>query len=121
MSLILTNIHRKSGKAYIDSKRTVGKYYINCLYFKQAGARSEKRISHCYLNQADAEVDLTLFEHAIETDGAKNWKPDGEYYRPQFDRLRSGVKRSLDEPTSSSLNASESCLFNSINKKLNLK
>ena len=99
----------------------MGKFYINCLYFKKAGARSDKRVSHCYLDQADAEVDLTLFEHAIETDKAKNWKPDAGFYRPQFDRPRSGTKRSLDEPTSSSLNASESCLFNSINKKLNLK
>jgi len=116
--LTLTNTHRKSGKALVDSARVKGRFYVRCEYFVKAGYKSVRLFSHAYTIKADAEDDLTLFEYAIETDGAKNWKPNGDYYRPPFNRLRSGTKRCLDEPTSSSLNASQSCLFKCINKKL---
>ena len=82
--LALTKSHRKSGKASINSTRVPGKFYINCAYYNQHGAKSLRLFSHGYKNKADAEGDLTLFEFAIETDGANNWKPDGGYYRPNL-------------------------------------
>ncbi len=44
----LKNTHRKSGKALIDSKRVPGKFYINCAYYNQPGAKALRCYSHAY-------------------------------------------------------------------------